>query len=78
MGEHASAIEDYDVALELSPGFAEACYNRGISYYYPGDNEKAVSDGEKAVELFEAQGQQEYADKVRSWIKSSGQLEKLE
>ena len=49
MGDLTHSISDYDKAIELNPGYANAFNNRGNSYYALGDLERAMSDFNKAV-----------------------------
>ena len=50
-GVYHKAIQDYDSAIELDPGFAEAYYHRGCSWYEVGKNEDAINDLTRAIEL---------------------------
>src|SRR5437660_4528769 len=43
------AIEDYDRAIKLDPGYARAFYNRGISYSDKGDQTRAIDDYDQAI-----------------------------
>ncbi len=50
-GDYASAIQDYDRALILTPNHHEVYYNRAVAYYSVGDSEKAVEDLDRAIQL---------------------------
>jgi tetratricopeptide (TPR) repeat protein len=50
-GNHASAIEDCDRAIELDPGLGIALHNRGISAKVLGDFDRAIADHSRAVAL---------------------------
>jgi tetratricopeptide (TPR) repeat protein len=50
-GDHASAIQDCDRAIELDPNLAMAFHNRGISEKVLGDFDRAIADHSRAVEL---------------------------
>ena len=45
------AIDYYTQAIQLDGDFAEAWFNRGLTYVYIGENEKGLSDLSKAGEL---------------------------
>ena len=46
-----SAIGAYTKAIESEPDFAEAYFNRGLTYLYIGEDEKGLADLSKAGEL---------------------------
>jgi tetratricopeptide (TPR) repeat protein len=48
---HERAIADYDRAIELDPGFAQAYYNRGTRCAALGWHERAIADFDRAIEL---------------------------
>jgi tetratricopeptide (TPR) repeat protein len=50
-GETDRAIDDYDRALKLNPGFSLAYNNRGAAYGRKGDLERAIADYEQAVRI---------------------------
>jgi len=50
-GDYERAIEDYNMAILLSPVFSEAYFNRALSYYQLKNFDKAVGDYSKASEL---------------------------
>ena len=50
-GDLDRAIESYDEAVRLHPGYAEAYYNRGLTYIFLGNNKKGIADLSKAGEL---------------------------
>ena len=49
--EYNDAITYYTKAIAQDGDFAEAYYNRGLTYVYIGENEKGLSDLSKAGEL---------------------------
>ena len=49
--EFREAINCYTRAIEQDPEFAEAYFNRGLTYIYIGENEKGLADLSKAGEL---------------------------
>ncbi|MDD5023002.1 MAG: AAA family ATPase [Candidatus ainarchaeum sp.] len=50
-GDYEKAIENYNMAILLSPVFSEAYFNRALSYYQLKNFEKSISDYSKAAEL---------------------------
>ncbi len=50
-GSYGRAIEDYNRAIELDNGFAEAYYDRGFSFYEVGLHEQAIADLTRAIDL---------------------------
>jgi tetratricopeptide (TPR) repeat protein len=50
-GNLDGAIEDYNQAIEINPGYASAYYNRGIAYEDLGDSGNALMDYTKAIEI---------------------------
>ena len=49
--EYAEAIKHYSLAISIDNDFAEAYFNRGLTYIYTGDTEKGLTDLSKAGEL---------------------------
>ena len=49
--EWKDAIEYYSKAIQIDADFAEAWFNRGLTYIYIGENEKGLNDLSKAGEL---------------------------
>ena len=49
--EYQEAINHYTKAIRIDENFAEAYFNRGLTYIYIGENEKGLSDLSKAGEL---------------------------
>ena len=49
--EYKDAITCYSRAIKLDGDFAEAYFNRGLTYIYTGENEKGLADLSKAGEL---------------------------
>ena len=47
----AKAILDYDHAIALKPGFAQAYNNRGNAYAMQGNNARAIEDYDRAIKL---------------------------
>jgi tetratricopeptide (TPR) repeat protein len=50
-GDYDKAIFQFNIALDVEPGFGEAYNNRGLAYHAKGDNDKALADFEKAIQL---------------------------
>ena len=42
------AIVEFNEAIEMNPGDANAYDNRGLAYYYKGQYDQAISDYDKA------------------------------
>lgn len=51
LGRFEEAVADYTTALEQSPAFAEAYYNRGIARYSLGEYLGAIDDFTRVMEL---------------------------
>ena len=49
--EYQEAIKQYTKAIDIDADFAEAYFNRGLTYIYTGDTEKGLADLSKAGEL---------------------------
>jgi tetratricopeptide (TPR) repeat protein len=49
--EYKDAISYYTQAIEIDADFAEAYFNRGLTFVYIGENEKGLADLSKAGEL---------------------------
>ena len=49
--DYDQAIADFDEAIALDPQDALAYANRGYAYYNLGDDDKAIADYERALEL---------------------------
>ena len=49
--EYKDAIDYYTHAISIDGDFAEAYFNRGLTYVYIGENEKGLADLSKAGEL---------------------------
>jgi tetratricopeptide (TPR) repeat protein len=50
-GQYDQAIEQFEKALELDPGLAQAHCVLGLTYVYKGMHEAAIAAGQKAIEL---------------------------
>jgi tetratricopeptide (TPR) repeat protein len=50
-GDYKKAMNDFDTAIELDPGYAEAYKHRGELYLKLGNYKKALKDFYKAIEL---------------------------
>lgn len=48
-GDYAGAIQHFDEALSLQPGYANALYERGNAYYYVGNYQAAAADYEASI-----------------------------
>jgi tetratricopeptide (TPR) repeat protein len=50
-GQHDRAVEDYNQAIKLNPGNAEAYNNRGLAFVAIGRRDSAIKDLDQAVRL---------------------------
>src|SRR5512143_42059 len=50
-GDYDKAIENYNMAVLLSPVFSEAYFNRALSYYQLKNFDKSIADYTKSMEL---------------------------
>ncbi|MGB7415604.1 MAG: tetratricopeptide repeat protein, partial [Thermosynechococcaceae cyanobacterium] len=62
------AVQDFNRAIQLQPTMAEAYANRSMIHLDMGDPARALADGQKAVTLFDQQGEKEQAAEVRAWL----------
>ena len=51
LGQYQQAIESYDMALELNPGYAPAYVSRGLACHNLGEHQRAIQDFDKAIQL---------------------------
>jgi len=51
MGQYKKAENDYTEAIVLNPEGAKAYYNRGLLYKETDQNEKAIADFERFLEI---------------------------
>jgi tetratricopeptide (TPR) repeat protein len=51
LGEYRRAIQDYDQALRLDPGYAVVYSNRGVAYGDLGEYRRAIQDHDQALRL---------------------------
>lgn len=50
-GSYREAVEDYNRALELAPGSAQAYHDRGVAYQRMGEIKQALKDHARAIEI---------------------------
>ncbi len=62
------ALADFDKAIELKPDYADAYRNRGVLYTNRGDLNLGIPDLRRALLLYEQDGDEEQAAKVRSLL----------
>jgi len=70
LGKLDKAIADFDQAIELWPGFADAYYNRGIIYFELGRYDEALRDFNQAEYLFSDEQDKLKAEKFIQEIKT--------
>ena len=51
LGNYKQAIEDYDKAIKIKPGYAQAYINRGNAYISLGNYTQAIKDLNRAIEI---------------------------
>jgi tetratricopeptide (TPR) repeat protein len=44
-------MADYSQAIRLDPNYALAYFNRGYTYYYKGDYDRAIADYNQVIRL---------------------------
>ena len=62
------ALADYSKSIEFNAKFADAYYNRGLTYYQLKNPTKAIADLEKAAQLFKSQGKGVNAQKAQDTL----------
>jgi tetratricopeptide (TPR) repeat protein len=67
---YKDAIHDFSQAITLEPDLAPAYFNRGVSHYLLGNIYEAWTDYRKAIELFEAAGNLQFARRARAALQS--------
>jgi tetratricopeptide (TPR) repeat protein len=65
----SKAIDVYNKAIKSSPRYTATIYNRGLAYYYNGQNELALSDLTKAAQLYQEQGKEKDRDDAIAFIR---------
>jgi tetratricopeptide (TPR) repeat protein len=65
LGDNRGAINDHTQVIRLVPDWANAYYNRGLSYRDLGEKPQALEDFKKAAELYKQQNRREdYQDAI--------------
>ena len=49
LGQYATALEDYDKAIQLDPDDTMAYYNRGVAYKELGRYHRAIEDYDRVI-----------------------------
>jgi tetratricopeptide (TPR) repeat protein len=70
--EYQQAIAAYTEAITLSPRYAALYYNRGLSYHFSGMKQLAITDLQKAAQLYQEQG------KERDRVEALNQLAEMQ
>jgi tetratricopeptide (TPR) repeat protein len=61
-GLYKEAFEDFTQAINLNPGFVEAYMSRADTRTLLGDKQGAVTDFQKAIDIYKARGRADIAD----------------
>jgi tetratricopeptide (TPR) repeat protein/S1-C subfamily serine protease len=69
LGDKQGAIDDYTQAIKINPNYAKAYVGRGYVYYQLGDKQKAREDLQRAAQLFMAQGNTAFYEKIMALLK---------
>ncbi|MBO1063133.1 MAG: tetratricopeptide repeat protein, partial [Aphanizomenon flos-aquae CP01] len=69
LGDKQGAIDDYNQAIKINPNYAKAYVGRGYVYYQLGDKQKAREDLQRAAQLFMAQGNTAFYEKIMAFLK---------
>ncbi|OBQ29234.1 MAG: hypothetical protein AN483_11745 [Aphanizomenon flos-aquae MDT14a] len=69
LGDKQGAIDDYNQAIKINPNYAKAYVGRGYVYYQLGDKQKAREDLQRAAQLFMAQGNTAFYEKIMGFLK---------
>ena len=68
LGNHNTAIIDYDIAIHLKPDYTEAYYKRGSAKLEIGDVSEAKIDFRTALKLAESEDIQSLKDKIEKFL----------
>ncbi len=68
-GDYVGAVQSYNQAILLDPGYARAYGNRGLVKANLGDKRGAIADCQKAAQLFLAQGSSANYEMVLGYIR---------
>ncbi len=69
LGDKQGAIDDYTQAIKINPNYAQAYALRAYVYYQLGDKQKAREDLQRAAQLFKAQGNTAFYEKIMGLLK---------
>lgn len=67
--QHAAAIGDYNIAIQLKPDYAEAHFNRGRLYSYLGLHREALQDFLIASRLATQTGNTELQTHIEQFLR---------
>ncbi|MFO0098199.1 MAG: tetratricopeptide repeat protein [Aphanizomenon sp.] len=69
LGDKPGAIDDYTQAIKINPNYAQAYVRRGSVRYQLGDKPGAKEDLQRAAQLFKAQGNTAFYEKIMGLLK---------
>ena len=69
LGDKQGAIDDFNLAIRINPNYAQAYFYRGSVYLDLGDKQKAKEDWQRAAQLFKAQGNTAFSEKIMDILK---------
>jgi tetratricopeptide (TPR) repeat protein/S1-C subfamily serine protease len=69
LGDKPGAIDDYTLAIKINPNLAQAYVRRGSVRYQLGDKPGAKEDLQRAAQLFKAQGNTAFYEKIMAFLK---------
>ncbi|MFN4953834.1 MAG: tetratricopeptide repeat protein [Aphanizomenon sp.] len=69
LGDKQGAIDDFNQAIKINPNYAQAYVRRGSVRYQLGDKPGAKEDLQRAAQVFKAQGNTAFYEKIMGLLK---------